>query len=237
MSIDLDTTRSRLLDTALPEVAATGWETAYATAVRVSDVDHRVANRACPGGGIDLALAYHDRLDHRMIERLAAGEGEGGRLRIRDRVARAVRVRLELADRDIVRRSAGLFALPQNAGRGAAAVWKTADAIWVALNDPSNDVNWYSKRFLLSGILSSTVLYWIRDDSPGQEASWAFLDRRIGDVMQIESAKARIRKLPGYREFMAGPGRILGLIRAPSRNPPDDLPGYWTRDPGPAPNS
>jgi ubiquinone biosynthesis protein COQ9 len=42
--------------------------------------------------------------------------------------------------------------LPMYAADGARAIWGTADAIWTALGDTSEDVNWYTKRATLSGV-------------------------------------------------------------------------------------
>ena len=91
--------------------------------------------------------------------------------------------RLEIADREAVRRAAALFALPLYAADGARAVWHTADTIWTALGDTSDDINWYSKRATLSAVYGAVVLYWLGDDSQDHQASWEFLDRRIDDVM------------------------------------------------------
>jgi ubiquinone biosynthesis protein COQ9 len=156
-----------------------------------------------------------------MVKRLH--DGEAGGLRYSERVAAAVRFRLEAADREIVRRGTALFALPQNAAIGAQLVWGTADAIWKALGDTSDDVNWYSKRAILSGVYSSTVLYWLADESAGHEATWAFLDRRIADVMRFEKFKAQVRDNRLVGPLMKGPLSLLSRIRAP-RPTPDDMP-------------
>jgi ubiquinone biosynthesis protein COQ9 len=148
-------------------------------------------------------------------------------MRFRDRVAAAVRFRLEAAeDKEAVRRGTTLFSLPMYAADGARALWGTADAIWSALGDTSEDVNWYTKRATLSGVYASTVLYWLGDNSPGHAETWAFLDRRIDDVMQIEKVKARMRENPVLSRLMAGPNWVLGHVRAPRRRAPD-MPGSW----------
>jgi ubiquinone biosynthesis protein COQ9 len=54
-----------------------------------------------------------------------------------------------------------------HAADGAKAIWGTADRIWTALGDTSDDLNWYTKRATLSAVYGSTVLYWLGDDSPG----------------------------------------------------------------------
>jgi ubiquinone biosynthesis protein COQ9 len=126
-------------------------------------------------------------------------------------------------DREAVRRAGTLFALPMHAADGARALWGTADAIWRALGDTSADLNWYTKRATLSGVYAATVLYWLGDDSPGHQATWEFLDRRIEDVMQVEKLKAAVMDNPLARSLMAGPMKLAERIRPP--RVPDDLPG------------
>jgi ubiquinone biosynthesis protein COQ9 len=129
--------------------------------------------------------------------------------------------------KEAVRRGATLFALPIHAADGARMLWETADAIWTALGDASDDLNWYSKRAILSGVYSSTVLYWLGDQSAGHAATWAFLDRRIEDVMRFETLKRRVRENRVLGPLMAGPDWLAKQVRAPSATPPADLPGRW----------
>ncbi|MEO1790311.1 MAG: COQ9 family protein, partial [Pseudomonadota bacterium] len=173
----------------------------------------------------DLAVAFHRMGDLEMVERLHAEDLS--EMRFREKVTRAVQLRLEvIEDREAVRRGATLFALPQNALAGAQAMWGTADAIWTALGDTSDDLNWYTKRATLSGVLSTTVLYWLGDDSMGQSDTRAFLDRRIEEVMQIETVKARVNAIPGMKALMAGPNWVASMIRRP-QDLPKDIPGVW----------
>lgn len=163
-----------------------------------------------------------------MLEKLAQADLED--MKFRDRVAAAVRFRLEaVEDKEVVRRGTTLFALPMYAADGAAAIWGTADAIWTALGDTSEDVNWYTKRATLSGVYSATVLYWLGDTSEDHAETWAFLDRRIENVMQIEKLKAQVNNNPLLSKVMAGPNWLLGHVKAPSRPPAEGLPGRWTR--------
>jgi ubiquinone biosynthesis protein COQ9 len=214
--------RARLLAAALPHVAFDGWtEATFAAAATDAGVPTAEARILCPRGALDLAADYHRAGDRAMAAALATEDLAA--LRFRDRVARAVRLRLEGADREVVRRGMTLFALPLNAATGSGLLWGTADAIWTALGDTSRDVNWYTKRLTLSAVYSATVLYWLGDQSEGQAETWAFLDRRIGDVMRFEKAKADFRASPGGR-MLAGPLKLLDMIRAPLP-PRDDLPG------------
>ena len=214
--------KARILQAALPHVAFDGWSAAtLAAAITDSGVAPGLAQALFPRGGIDLAVAYHRAGDAAMAEALAERDLSG--LRFRDRVALAIRLRLELADKEAVRRGSTLFALPQHAAEGANLLWGTADAIWTALGDSSRDVNWYSKCASLSAVHATTVLYWLGDTSDDHTATWEFLDRRIDNILQIEKLKAGLRMNPALRALMSGPLRILDRISAPQ--PATDLPG------------
>lgn len=218
-----------LLNAALTHVAFDGWSDAtLAAAARDTDLPLAMAKALFPRGGVDLAMAYHRAGDAAMLARIK--REPLGEMRFRDRIAAAVRFRLEaIEDREAVRRGTTLFALPQHAADGARALWETADHIWTALGDTSEDINWYTKRATLSGVHASTVLFWLGDDSPDHQATWEFLDRRIDDVMTIEKMKAAVNKNPVLRGLMAGPNWLLGHVRAPARAPRTGMPGSWNR--------
>ncbi len=222
--------KAKLLDAARMHVPFDGWsDAAFQAAIRDTGIDPGVARAVCPRGAVDLALAYHEEGDELMIERLTTEDLS--RMRFRDRVAAAVRYRLEACDdKELVRRGVTLFSLPNYAPDGAKAIWNTCDKIWTALGDTSDDVNWYTKRATLSGVYSATVLYWLGDDSPGHEATWGFLDRRIDDVMRFEKFKAQVRDNKLLSGLVAGPMKVLGKVRAPR---PDrhqaGMPGRWSR--------
>ena len=217
-----DTALKALVEAALPHVVFDGWSNATLNAaIAESGVASGLAHALLPRGGVDLALAFHRIGDGQMTAALAATDLTA--LRFRERVILGVRLRLEAANREAVRRGTALFALPHHAGDGAKAIWGTADAIWQALGDTSRDVNWYSKRATLSAVYGATVLYWLGDETDGQSATWEFLARRIENVMAFEKIKAGFRENPIGKALLAGPLKILARIHAPE--PANDLPG------------
>jgi ubiquinone biosynthesis protein COQ9 len=229
MDISTDDLRDRLLDAALNHVPFDGWsETTFRAAATETGTDLPTARSACPRGAVDLALLYHRRGDDEMRRRLRAANLLD--LRFRDRIATAVRFRIEaITDKEAVRRGSALFSLPQHAADGAKAIWGTADAIWETLGDTSDDYNWYTKRATLSGVYGATVLYWLGDESPENRDTWAFLDRRIEDVMRIEKVKAEVRKNPVLSKLVAGPEWVLSRIKPPAKMARTDLPGMLRR--------
>lgn len=217
--------RAKILAAALPLIPFDGWgHTTLDEAAKESDVTPELAKSVFPRGGVDLALAFHRQGDTQLRE--AMGAQDLSSLRYSERVAEAIWMRIELigSHKEAVRRATALFALPNHASDGAKAIWETADTIWNALGDTSEDVNWYTKRMTLSAVYSSVLLYWLGDQSEGHSQTRAFITRRIDNVMAFEKTKARFRESPLGKAFSNGPGRLLQNIKAPKRR--DDLPGY-----------
>lgn len=226
----IDPAKDRLLDAILPHVVFDGWSpAAFKASVAETEIDPARARALCPRGAVDLAVAYHQRGDRAMV--MALKEADLSDMRFRDKVAHAIRLRIRaIDDKEAVRRGTALFALPHMAAEGAKLIWGTADAIWDALGDPSRDGNWYTKRMTLSGVYASVVLYWLGDDSLDGQATDAFIDRRIDDVMQFEKVKSQLRKNPLLKPVTGPLARMMGAIKAPNRVPQMDVPGIW-RDP------
>lgn len=215
--------KEAVLDAALAHVPFDGWsETTLKAAIADSGCAPALGRALFPRGGIDLAVAYHLRGDRMMREALAVSDMSA--MRFRDRIAHALWLRLEVVGyRELVRRGSTLFALPQHAFEGAKLIWGTADAIWGALGDTAWDLNWYSKRASVSAVYGLTVFYWLGDDSLAYQATRDFLDRRIGEVMQIEKAKATIRDNVIGKALFAGSMNLMEKWRGPTV--PEDLPG------------
>jgi len=209
------TPKNALLDAILPHVTFDGFSQAsFDMAVADLGMDPVAAHAVCPRGALDLAMVMHKRGDAQMLEQFSAADLSD--LRYRDKIAGLVKMRIEaIEDREVVRKASALFALPQHAADGAKLIWDTCDAIWNALGDTSDDINWYTKRATLSAVYSSTVLFWLGDDSNACADTWQFLDRRIDNVMQIEKLKAGVRKNAVLKGLLAGPLWAMGQVKAP----------------------
>ena len=202
-------TRDRIAEAAIEHVPFDGMNTrALHAAARDLGMSADAAEAFFPGGGADLAAWIHRRGD----AILAAWMRQAPQGRIRERVAEAIRQRLDFADAELVRASSSLLALPQHQPLAGRLVWETADTIWNGLGDDSRDVNWYSKRATLSAVYTACVLYWLGDLSENHADTRGFIDRRIDGVMRFEKIKASARKLPGVTMLT---DMATGWIRAP----------------------
>ncbi|MGB3722822.1 MAG: COQ9 family protein [Pacificimonas sp.] len=209
----LDELRPVLVRDMLPDVAFDGWGwTAAETAADRLDVPRERVRLVFPAGEIDMVTAWLALADADMV---AALEAEGvADMKIRDRIRRAVEVRLEQADPDkeAVRAASKVLARPQHALTSVRTLWATVDAMWRAAGDTATDYNHYTKRAILSGVYSATLLYWLQDESENFADTRSFLSRRIDNVMQFEKTKARFSKARQNRPSLT---RFLGRLRYP----------------------
>ncbi len=188
--------QDRILLAALPHVAFDGWTL---RSLEYGAVDAGFAPsdglRAFPGGMLEAVEHFADLGDRRMAEAVASMNLET--MRIRDRIAAAVRARIEAVApyREAARRATSFLAMPHNAGAALKATYRTVDAIWYAIGDRSADFSFYTKRALLAAVYGSTLLCWLSDESRDHQDTWAFLDRRIAGVMEIPHARARVEQV------------------------------------------
>jgi ubiquinone biosynthesis protein COQ9 len=191
----LDPVRRELLAAALTHIPFDGWSAiSLKKAARDIGVDMGTADMAFPGGPAEMIDLFAREADSRMLARVEE-LGIGG-MRMRDRIRTAARSRIEaIADaKEAERRALSLLALPRHAGLGPRLLARTVDLMWRAAGDTSTDFAFYTKRATLAAVYSATVLYWIADTSEDNADTWAFLDRRIDNVMAVEKAKLRLRE-------------------------------------------
>lgn len=186
--------RGKVLRAMLEAAPFEGWTpVSMRRAAAAAGIDRASLAAAFPGGVGDVLDCWSMRADSAMRAAMTAEALAG--LRIRQKVAFALLARLDhlRPDKEAARRAAATLALPLFAPLAARLVWRTADAVWRALDDKSTDFNFYSKRAILAGVWTSTLARWFADDSADEAPTRAFLDARIDNVMQIEKLKAKAR--------------------------------------------
>jgi ubiquinone biosynthesis protein COQ9 len=210
--------KDAILVAMLPDVAFDGWTDATLwSGAETAGLHAQEAEAAFPGGPVEAVCWFSDWADRQMVGALAGTDLST--LKVRERVTLAVRKRLEILIpyREAVRRASSLLSLPQNATRGPQLVYATVDAAWRAVGDTSVDYNFYTKRLLLAGVVTTTTLYWLDDRSEGLADSWAFLDRRIANVMSvgkmIGQVTGRADKAAGLLAHIPSPARFMRRLR------------------------
>lgn len=191
--------RDAAIEAMLLHVPFDGWtRRALARGLADAGMPADEADLLFPGGTRDMIETFSDLADRRM--EAAAGALTETRVSARVRAIIALRLRQNRAHKEAIRRALGVLALPSSARATAGCTARTIDLIWHLAGDQSADFSWYTKRGILTGVYSTTLLFWLRDASDEDADTLAFLDRRLADVGRIGGLRRRA-------------GRFIGRLR------------------------
>lgn len=141
---------------------------------------------------IDLVKHFTDWADRAMLVRLKQDDLPD---RVRDKVGLAVQRRLEVLEpyKAAERQALACFAKPWHATEALRCLYATVDTIWTYAGDTSTDYNFYTKRALLAGVYSTTVLRWLTDTSDNHQTTWDFLEHRIDHALKFGQLTSRLK--------------------------------------------
>ncbi len=177
----------------LPILSFEGWSDQAVKDAAENDEDIKAANFK---DALEVCLYMSDWADRRMTEKVQAMKDFEG-LKIREKIFTGVKTRLDvlLPHKEAVKASAAfMLKSPLRGAQLPKMIWRSADQIWWLAGDRATDYNHYSKRSLLSGVMSSTMAYWLKDTSEHHERTEAFLEDRISNVLQFGKAVSKIKK-------------------------------------------
>lgn len=207
---DLDEIRLFLAPHIAEEAAFDGWsDEALTFAAGAHDIDPAAARLAYPDGAIDMIDAWIQWVDAQM--RAEFPQDRLDAMKIRDKITELLwfRITAVMQQKEALRRAVAIMAQPQNARRTGKISWRSADLMWRMAGDTATDYNHYTKRTILMGVYSTTLMCFLDDESDEYADTRAFLERRIENVMQFEKAKAKFLK-PKERFDIT---RFLGRLR------------------------
>jgi ubiquinone biosynthesis protein COQ9 len=181
-----DPERDAVIDALLPQIPFDGWTTkSLRQALTSLGMNPEDAPLLFPGGPAEMITEFCTLADERMAQ--AAIEADLAAYRIPSRIRAIIAIRLEQNrnNKEAIRRAIAWLAIPTNAPLFTKITAATVDSIWHAAGDTSADFSWYTKRAILAGVYSSTLLFWLTDHSDEDEATLTFLDRRLATVATI----------------------------------------------------
>lgn len=194
-----DILRGAMVDKALHHVVFDGWSESTLEKVRLElNLSVSEAQVLFPRGALDMALLFHERDDQKFLKQVLMSEFNKSGCRVRDRIEFAINSRLEISEKnkEAVKRSVALLTTPLYFHEGGRALWRTSDRIWNSIGDETHDLNWYSKRVILSSVYSTVLVFWLDDESTNFEETRAFVKRRIENIMTVEKLKRTAKKAP-----------------------------------------
>ena len=185
--------KERWLKALLDEVETRGWTRgALHRAAETAGLSEGEQALAAPNGVNDLIDHFFDKAAEKTRRQL--GKEDLDALRVHERVARGLRVWLDVLEPDkvAVRRAAGRGLLPWGAGAATRRIWRIADVIWEAAGDTATDYNRQTKRALLSAVIPDIVLRWLA--TADQDKIDALIMRRLKQAMKLGQAGGKVLK-------------------------------------------
>lgn len=207
----LSEVRRAVLAAALPNVPFDGWSAqTLQNATGQAGVDPGLALLAFPDGVMDLLDYFWARIDAELVREMAARPPDA---HLSQNITAALQTYIQLLrpHREAVRRALALQALPFNAPRALACLYRTVDTIWRAAGDTSTDFNFYTKRASLAAVMASVVTHWLGEAGKDEALTNAFIGRRIEDILRFEKLKAR---LGNVTKSLPSPGPLFGWLAA-----------------------
>lgn len=196
--------RQAILIAALLHIPFDGFtDSVLARAAEEAGVPKHELRRLFPDGPLSLVREFSEWADAQMIREIRRKQLTA--LKMRERIALAVKTRIAVLKphKEAARRAAAFLTLPPHAASGVKLLYRTVDAIWRAAGDTSTDFNFYTKRAILAGVYSATLMRWFSDTSTGEADTDQFLRNRIDDVMKFEKFKAQVREQIGRLPSLA----------------------------------
>ncbi|MBN9564690.1 MAG: COQ9 family protein [Alphaproteobacteria bacterium] len=131
----------------------------------------------------------NEYIDEQALTMIGTMEGE----KIRFKIFSALWARFQILKmyKPAIQRLVLSGLLPLNTPHTGKLLWETCDRIWYWAGDTSTDFNHYTKRGLLLTILTSSTLYWLKDDSMDHTKTQQFIHKTIEKVMMIPKLKSQ----------------------------------------------
>tara|TARA_B100001109_G_C18667876_1_gene382691 strand:- start:31 stop:705 length:675 start_codon:yes stop_codon:yes gene_type:complete len=133
--------------------------------------------------------------------------------RVPEKIKKIIMIRLNLCQKykEAVRSSILLTAKPGNAKTSLNIIYRTCNSIWKIAGDNSTDFSFYTKRISLSAVYTSTLLFWLNDNSNNNIETGFFLDRRLKDISKISSIKSPLSDLKKFSNNLDGLTKTINI--------------------------
>ncbi|RVE72307.1 hypothetical protein OJAV_G00060570 [Oryzias javanicus] len=154
---------------------------------------HGWSMEAIAAGAESLGLYANDEILAEQHNRVQLGQAEKKKTSEFLRDAVETRLRMYIPYMETWPQAMSLLLLPHNIPDSLKHLSNLVDDIWYYAGDRSTDMNWYTKRAVLTGIYNTTELVMVQDSSPDFQDTWAFLDNRIQDVVNMATTAKQVQ--------------------------------------------
>ena len=165
---------------------------------KTSSLRIKIFKELFKNGSIDFIDTFSKIIDLEVIENYNLVEPKPER--VPEKIKKIIMTRLNLCHKykEAVRSSISVTAIPVNSKISLNILYKTCNSIWRMAGDKSTDFSFYTRRISLAAVYTSTLLFWLNDNSNNNIETEFFLDRRLKDISKISSLKKPLSDLKKF---------------------------------------
>tara|TARA_B100000989_G_scaffold293709_1_gene271529 strand:+ start:750 stop:1490 length:741 start_codon:yes stop_codon:yes gene_type:complete len=155
-------------------------------------------------GSIDFIDIFSDIIDLEVIENYNLLETKP--VKVSEKIKKIIMIRLNICQKykEAIRSSISITAIPTNAKISLNTLYKTCNIMWRIAGDKSTDFSFYTRRITLAAVYTSTLLFWLNDNSNNNIETEFFLDRQLKNISKISSLKKPISYMKNFSNNFDG---------------------------------
>ena len=191
--MNLNQKRKQIFNEVKNYVEVNGWNKEIFLNLKNSNFDYNEIISLFPNGYLSTIQMYLDDINSKMA--LESKKLNLIQLRLHERVRELCILRLNIMQKEkkFVIKTYNHLCLPQNYKFSSKNLYKTIDQIWFLSGDNSTDFNFYTKRIILAGIYTSTMIHFINNENI--DGTIDFLNNQLKKVKYIPKFKNRINDI------------------------------------------
>ena len=142
----------------------------------------------------DLVFYFSDFINKKMIT--AYKKKRINKKSLRLQILTLLKIRFSILNeyKSVIKESMVFLCSPSKQLLSSKLIFKTADFMWISINDKSTDYNFYTKRAILGTIYSVVILFWLNDKSNKLDKTYNLLEKLIMNMNFISSLKECLKE-------------------------------------------
>ena len=142
----------------------------------------------------DLVFYFSDFINKKMIT--AYKKKRINKKSLRLQILTLLKIRFSILNeyKSVIMESMVFLCSPSKQLLSSKLIFKTADFMWISINDKSTDYNFYTKRAILGTIYSVVILFWLNDKSNKLDKTYNLLEKLIMNMNFISSLKECLKE-------------------------------------------
>ena len=142
----------------------------------------------------DLVFYFSDFINKKMITAYKKKRINKKSLRLQMLTLLKIRFSILNEYKSVIKESMVFLCSPSKQLLSSKLIFKTADFMWISINDKSTDYNFYTKRAILGTIYSVVILFWLNDKSNKLDKTYNLLEKLIMNMNFISSLKKCLKE-------------------------------------------